>query len=420
MKVLWFSNCVIGNTTCKGSGSWLFAMKGILSDSVELYNITHSNVSDIVHNKCNDVDEYILPTWELTHGIPSMHNIAKIVTLVEKIEPDIIHVWGIEEYWALLFCRGYIKRRALLEIQGLLSSCYDVYYAGLTSSELLRCIGIKELFKPCLSEFFQRRITKNKSMKELECLNSFSYISTQSNWTRKQLRYLIDDNSVLYETFRPIRNNFYKAPKWEYPSNKRKIIFSSLSYYTPFKGLHILLKAVALLKKKYPEVLLKIAGNNIKNKAFYRKSGYERLILSLINSLGINKNVEFLGYLDANCIVKELQNSNVFVNPSFVESYSAATAEALYLGVPSVLAYSGAMPDFSENEQIAFYYSPLDYKSCAAQIGTLFENRIMCKSISLSAINVMNIKCDSSNVKNKQMFIYEDFIKNNSEHLNSF
>lgn len=412
MKVLWFSNCVIGNTICKGSGSWLFAMKSILSKYVELYNITSSKVNSIVHNKCVDVDEYILPSWSLKNGIPTENNIEKIRKIVDEINPDVIHVWGIEQYWALLFTRGYIKRKVLLEVQGLLSSCNDVYYAGLTPIDLLKCIGVKELLQPQLCECFQKLETKKKSVTETECFQYFKHISTQSDWTRKQLKYVIGNNAILYHALRPIRDNFYKALKWEYPKNDKLEIYTSFSYYVPFKGLHILIQAVALLKNKYPNVILKIGGPNIKNKIFYRQSGYERYLLSLIQHLHLENNIVFLGNLDADSIIKELKNSTVFVNPSFVESYSAATAEALYLGVPSVLAYSGAMPDFSANSQIALYYSPMDYKSCAAQIGNFYENIKLCHDVSLAAIHAMEQRCKGDVVREKQLYIYKNFCDN--------
>ena len=101
----------------------------------------------------------------------------------------------------------------------------------------------------------------------------------------------------------------------------------------------------------------------------------------------------------------------VYVNPSLVESYSAAAAEALLLGVPSVLAYSGAMPDFSEELAVCLYYSPMDYIACAMQIDTLYREGEIRSQLTCNAIKIMTKKCDFENIRQTQLSIYDNIIK---------
>jgi len=412
MKVLWFSNCVLGIGTNKGSGSWLYAMKGLISADVELFNITQSNVKDIVYYEHKDLKEYILPVYSLKNNLPSQRNINKIKNIVEQINPDIIHIWGIELYWGLLFSRGYIKRNCIIEIQGLLSSCYNVYYAGLSPCEILKCYSLKELIKYNLYLPFEKSKTNKRSVVENEIIAKTKLISTQSQWVRNQIKFRVGYDFKVYKTLRPIRKSFYNSTKWTKSSNKSIVLFTSFSYIVPFKGFHILIKSLAHLKNKYSDFVLNVAGIDIKSIPFYRKDGYLRFILSLIKKYNLVDNINFIGRLNENEMIDYLLKSDVYINPSFVESYSAASAEALYLGVPSVLSYAGAMPDFSNQKEVALYYSPMDFVDLASKVSILMEDNELSNKLSKNSIDVLEDLSNREIIKNTQLSIYSEIYNN--------
>lgn len=412
MRVLWFSNCVLATTSCSGSGSWLFGMKSIISGHVELFNITSSNVTDITKNKAEGITEYVLPEYQLYDGIPSKDNISIIQQLISEISPDIIHIWGIEKYWARLFQRGYLKGYpVLLEVQGVLSACGNCFYGGLTPKEIFSTFGIRELIRPWARLDNKYKLMRDRACDETMLIKSFSHLSTQSAWTRHQLSFSKSSECRVYETLRPLRKEFYKATKWEKKDKKAPIVYASASYNSPFKGLHVLIKAMQYVVKMYPQARLKIAGAS-GNKPFYKEDGYIRYIKGLTKELGIKDNVEFMGRLDTNGIITNLQNCDVFVNPSFVESYSAAAAEAMYLGVPSLLSYAGAMPNFSEVKEVALYYSPMDFVDCAAKIIDLFEDEVVRNTIIHNAVAQMPLKCSPEKVRETQLLIYKEVLNN--------
>ena len=413
MKVLWFSNCVLTVTTSTGSGSWLFGMKSILSKEVELYNITCSNVQAATKHCVEGLTEYIIPNYKLRNGLPSDKSIAEIQRIVNDVSPVIIHIWGIEKYWARLFQRGYITGYpVILEIQGVLSACSNCYYGGLTPKEILKTYGVRELLRPWARLDMKHKRMNERASDEAELIKSFKYLSTQSSWTRYQLTFSKSAESQVFETLRPLRKEFYNAEKWAKKNNTAPIIYTSASYNSPFKGLHVLIKAMSQVVKKYPSAKLKIAGIG-GNKPFYKEDGYVRFIKRLINEVGLRDNILFIGRLDTDRVIANLLECDVFVNPSFVESYSAAAAEALYLGVPCVLSYGGAMPNFSEGKKAALYYSPLDFVDCAAKITDLFENGERASAICKNAVAQMESKCSQENVKKTQLYIYNKVLNTN-------
>lgn len=410
MKILWFSNCAIANSQCNGSGSWLFAMKDILSKQVELFNITDANVKNIEYRESKEVKEYLIPKVELSkNGIPSIRVINSIRQIVERISPDVIHIWGLEKCWAKLFAFGYIEGNVLLEIQGVLSACANMFWGGMTPEEVGKTHRLKELIKPSVKLEAQYADYVRKGLQEINLLNKFLHISTQSEWTRLQIKPYIKDGAIVYKTLRPIRREFYMAPKWQSPDHRAPVLFTSVGYNVPFKGMHVLLKALRLITDKYPQVKLVIAGFN-PNVPFYKANGYDRLLMDFIEEHHLVSNVVFPGRLEASQIIEYLLNADVYVNPTFIESYSAATAEALFLGVPSVLAYSGALPNFKIEEDIALYYSPLDYVDCASKIILLLEDCNSCKEFSKLSSLLMTERCSRDAVLKTQLNIYNKFL----------
>ena len=413
MKVLWFSNGILSKEASTGSGSWLHAMRDLISSEISLVNITESRscINDVECHDGNGIKEYLLPQWKLHNGVPSGDNIQKINSIIVKERPNIIHVWGIEKYWALLFSRNLISfDRVLLEMQGVAASVVDVYFGGLTPKECKMIKSVKSLFFPKqkLSSLYMKAVVS--AMREEEIVSSFKSIATQSDWTREQLSSICAEDTRYFHSLRPIRSEFYKAAKWGGPVNESPVLYCSFSYYSPFKGTHILLRALALLKKKYPRIKLNIAGPSFYGIPFYRGMDYSKYLSCLIDKHSLRDNIHFCGSLNAAQITNEILHANVVINPSFVESFSAAAAEALYLGAPTVLAYAGAMVNFSNDAPVALYYNPMDYRSLAAKIDEMLTNKKKRDELTGNAIRMMTYKANPERVKEAQMKTYLSMI----------
>lgn len=409
MKVVWFSNCVLSNKESIGSGSWLYAMRDLICKDVDLINITDHSVGKINVREDYGIKEYLIPRWKLDNGVPSLGNIRLIDDIIKKENPDLIHIWGVEKYWALLFSRGYLKyERVLLEIQGVLSACTDVFYGGLNPKECHNLRSIESVLYPPSRMSRKFRAFQKNSLYEEELVHFFKNIAVQSIWTKEQLSSICGESTQYFYSLRPIRKEFYNANKWGKKENKEFVIFCTISYFTPFKGFHFLLKALKILTNQYPDIKLRIAGSDLTKRPFYRISDYERYVLKEISSLQLESHIHFCGSLNAAQIIKEILNANVVVNPSLVESYSAAAAEALYLGAPTVLAYAGAMVNFSDDCPVALYYNPLEYRSLAAKISRLYEDDNLCNVLSANAKRILYSKCSPDNVKERQLSIYNN------------
>lgn len=412
MKVLWFSNCRLSDKNPKSTGSWLYSMAYSLAENgLELYNITTGSVVETTFFSNNYLKEWVLPTCSLSNDfLPPKRIIKSIQTLVSQIEPQIIHIWGMEGYWCRLSLKGFIKGPILLEMQGLLSSCAENFYGGLTEKERRKCYRLKEIISYKHSLPYQKKILELRGEQEADILSFHKYISTQSDWIRSRIMPFVSESCRVYNTDIAVRKCFLQSDPWKQPNYEKPIILSITSGAITYKGLHVAIKALQIIKKKYKDVELRIVGDYYQHAPSWRKPGYVKYLEELIEQFGLKENVKFLGPLDAGQIVTELLNSNLFLQNSFVESYSLTVAEALTLGVPCVISYAGAMPELAKDGETALFFNPNDYYKCAFQIMQLLSDDIMANRISSSATVMARNRHTNERVCKIQLDIYKEFL----------
>lgn len=413
MKVLWFSNRYISEEKITGTGTWLVTMAEQLvqNEEIQLYNITRDNVSTIEKSIYKGLTQWRVPiVTRKKNGLPPSKMVTQIQSIVQDIKPDIIHIWGTEGYWGLLFSRGIIKGVVLLEIQGLLTQIHKHTFADLTFKDIVKCFGFKEIIKPSVSLLAKHKVFKTAAKFELEIIKNSRYISTQSNWVRAHISFLNPD-AIIFQTKRPIRRKFYEDSKWDIQNIKRHSIFTSASSPIPYKGLHVLIEAVALLKCNFSNIKLYVAGHIGKG---IRESGYIKFIKKKINKLDLCDNVIWLGPLNEVELVNLQTSLHTSVYPSFIESYGVAVAESLSLGVPTVVSYSGALPEQGiEGDSIQFF-PPGDVYMCAYKIRQIFENDVLAEALSTKA-RLLRKEITNNDISNLQINIYKKILFNDSD-----
>lgn len=103
----------------------------------------------------------------------------------------------------------------------------------------------------------------------------------------------------------------------------------------------------------------------------------------LCRELEVIDSIEWLGPLDADQIIHELQLCAVNVVCSFVESYCLVLAEPMYFGVPCVTSFTGGTSWIAEDGKTALFFSPGDAVMCSHQIGRIFRGRELGRRLSV-------------------------------------
>ena len=86
----------------------------------------------------------------------------------------------------------------------------------------------------------------------------------------------------------------------------------------------------------------------------------------------MEKHVVFVGSLNAQDMVKEYLQANIFVCPSSIENSPNSLGEAQILGVPCVASFAGGIPDFMKGNE-EFLYRFDDVQMMAERICRIFK-----------------------------------------------
>jgi glycosyltransferase involved in cell wall biosynthesis len=112
---------------------------------------------------------------------------------------------------------------------------------------------------------------------------------------------------------------------------------------SPVKRLDMLLRAVARVKKKVPDVKLRIIG---------RDWGVKNQLVELTNQLNIKDNLEFMGEITFENLIEQYNRAKAFVLTSKYEALGVTIMEAMGCGTPVVVTSVGGTPEVVGNAGI--------------------------------------------------------------------
>ena len=152
-------------------------------------------------------------------------------------------------------------------------------------------------------------------------------------------------------------------PKASVKSKPRTI--GAASRLEPIKGLSALLEAVAILRGKYPDLVVELAGAGT----------CEGRLRSLASTLGIESSVNFLGWReDLDTLHRRWR---VFVQPSIYEGFGLGALEAMAAGLPVVASATGGLLELVEDGQTGFLVPVGAPEALADRLGRLLEDEVL-------------------------------------------
>lgn len=411
MKVLWLCNCPLSEVDARGTGTWLTAMAQSLavSNSVELGAITLGPVKCVTREDCGAIRQWIVPAGMRLRGsgLPSVEMVNALRDIVDGFSPDLLHIWGTECFWGLLSARGVLRYPALLEIQGLKGVCAREYFGGLAEAEKLCCIGWKELLK-LRTLYADQRAFRRWGTREVEIIRGHKFVGYHSAWIASYLR-SVGRGCHIFQNERVLRKPFYTAEAWTRPQVPS--IFCSAGYAAPFKGLHVAIRSLKLLRQRYPTIRLRIGGAH--RLGGLRQDGYLRWVTRLIQHLGLEDAIDWLGALSAEQIVAELQSVSVAVVPSYVESYCVTLVEAMMVGTPCVSSFTGGTAHLGRDEDTCLFFPPGDVSMSAFQIDRVISDGALSEGMSQRARSVALVRNDPCTITQRQVETYRTVLQTN-------
>lgn len=381
MKILWIVNTIFPYPASQIGqdkncfGGWLNGLADKLKDNenIKLAIATVYNGKDIKKFDDGKIIYYLIP------GAPALKYNSKLEAYWKNVnsdfQPDLVHIHGTEFAHGLAFRRACPKTTVVTSIQGLVSKIATVYYAGLARSEIMKNITIRDVIRKD-SIFAQKKKFAKRGQNEIEIIKKSDAIIGRTTWDYANVKAL-DKNARYFSVNETLREEFYDNSKWDINNIERhSILFSQASY--PIKGLHVLLDSINLLKEKYPNIKVYVAGYNLTNKqdikSRIKTSGYSQIIKNKIRQYKIEKNVIFTGELSGEQMRKMYLKVNAFVLSSIIENESNSLSEAAILGLPTISSYVGGIPDRIVNMKNGLLYPFTETAMLANCIEKIFDN----------------------------------------------
>lgn len=169
------------------------------------------------------------------------------------------------------------------------------------------------------------------------------------------------------------------------------------------KGFHLLIEAMPNILKEVPDAQLYIAGK-----------GYMMTFLEgLSNSLGLNNNVNFLGYVSEEALPWLYKNSDVFIFPSITaESFGITLIEAMSARRAVVASKIGGVPEIIEDRMNGLLFNPWDSKGIAEKTLEILENEKLSNFLGENAFKTAEKKYSWPIVSGQIEQVYRDVINN--------
>ena len=201
-----------------------------------------------------------------------------------EFAPDIVHLHGTEYSHGLSFLRACPDVKSVVSIQGMLTRIKDVDFGGIPLRHFIFNRTLRQNLR-FNGEIELHFIHSKNSKHEQEILKRVKYINGVNTWDIS-LSKSINPALKAFRLEYNLRDKFYSSPKWNYNSIEKHSIFTNPGS-VPLKGLHNLLRAVSLLKDKYPDIRVYVPGMSNGSGGLALTSAYAKYISKLIKTLNI-------------------------------------------------------------------------------------------------------------------------------------
>lgn len=425
MKVLWIVNKPIGALHERlfgkksTGGLWMEAMleRSREDQSISIVVVNISKVKELRKYVYENETYYTIPGRpdpSYNYTSKSAHDYWKTILFTEQ--PDLIELWGTELPFGIPALEEAQNIPSVVYVQGILDSIGRYYQAGLTSEEKKKTRTIRDILTGTTIEKVQDMYLKRASI-ETRLASMSKNIIVENQWAESYYMRMCHDVRV-YKCPLSI-SEVFSSVKWDSDEMQPHTIMCSAANY-PIKGLHMLLKALKLVKVYYPDVKLYVPGTPLRAvnslNSWFKQKGYDRLIQSMIVELGLEEVVTYTGRLTAEEMAKKMSEVNAFVMCSAIENHSSTLKEAMSVGVPCVASYVGGVPEYARNQENCLLYRFEDYEHLALNLISLFRSKILCQKLSVQSRLDMNNSREQNDFYTITKDIYKDIIINNYKH----
>ncbi len=315
------------------------------------------------------------PVYQLrmNPGLPSLIKFLKLINLIKKIKPDIVHTW---------MYHSDLLGGLAAKIAGTKRIIWGIRHSNISKrrNKFSRFATIKVC--TILSYWLPLQI--------LYCSNQSKNIHIKSGYNRR--KYFIIPNGFDLNTFAP-NLNYRNIVRKELNLETDIKLIGLIGRYDPQKNHYGFFEAATCVLKNFPKVHFLLAGSgvNVENQDIFK----------MINKTGYPENFHLLG--KRNDVNRLMASLNILVSSSWGESFPNVIGEAMASGIPCIVTDVGDSAKIvGDTGRVVM---PGDMRNLAQNIIDLLNQPKLIKNLGQNARKRVRKYFDIKNITNK----YENF-----------
>ena len=266
---------------------------------------------------------------------------------------------------------------------------YQIEIAVIMQSKDINIVATAKLLYPSVTLVFYQQMQSRVNKRDLLHTWMYSRLSLWISLTDRMKREAIEHTRVPEEliTVVPLgRDTRLFDPKFYDQSESRKRygfprrgpIVGTAGRLDPQKGQEEFLRAIPLVLKHRRSAYFVIAGDETRG-----EEGYRKRLLDLSERLGVSDHVRFLPFVEN--VPEFMAAIDLFVLPSYSETYGLVLIEAMAMGKPVVATNAGGVPEIVEDGRIGLLIPPRDERALADSIVRLLGDASLRRKFSKQA-----------------------------------
>ena len=384
MKILLLSQFF---STSKGGGEYVFRVlaQSLAQDGHEVWIITNRIKDEKYLSHSHIKIIFVPPQLEYRGGLPQglMDNIRysinatlKGFSLIRKEKIQIIHSNNFAPALAGSLLSSLTRVPHITTVHDIFSLCGKNYWKLWGKQANVTRVNV------ILGPFFEKLMLR---------LNHRA-IHTVSEATKDDL-IKFGAKKPIYVISNVLENNNMLTT--QEPIDFQFIYIGRLVFY---KNLEVVFRAINLVKKSYPKIMLIIAGGG----------PHKKNLENLVKDLGLQNNIKFSGFVSLEEKVKLLGKSQALVFPSLCEGFGLVILEAFAQKKPVLVSDIRPLSDIVINEENGYVISPHDEKEWAKKIIEIIKNSENANFMGQSGFRLLEKKYTQANMLNNTLKMYNE------------
>jgi glycosyltransferase involved in cell wall biosynthesis len=272
--------------------------------------------------------------------------------------------------------------------------------AMVMQSKDINVVVASKLFHPWTKLVFYQQMQSQISKRDVLHTWMYSKLSLWISLTNRMKQEVLENTKMPEQLIRVVplgrdtrvfnpRLYSQRRARKGYKLSASQPLVGVLGRLDPQKGQEEFLRSLPSVLERRPDVCYVIAGDETQG-----EEGYRAYLVDLARELGVSDHVRFLPFTEN--VAEFLAAIDVFVLPSYSETFGLVLIEAMAMQKPVVATSAGGVPEIVENGWDGILVPPRDEKALATAITLLLKNTTLRVSLSRHAREGAQKRFDAS------------------------